>query len=157
MINETLFNQIVSEAKAKTNDPKWIRAIEKASAGILDGSLIVTVLAHGAIVTGKNGSHHANGACDCEAAKRGHKECYHRAAARLMHNYEEAACKAALPAEFRHDVATTPRKTLIVEITAAWPREWPPMADELVRRFRVNTLDYLADDMLKAIRLAIAA
>src|SRR5262245_2587040 len=159
MINETKFNQIVSEAKAKAaNDPKWLRAIEKAAAGILDGSLIVTVLAHGALVTGKNGSHHANGACDCAAAKNGHTACYHRAAARLMHNYETAP-EAVSPAdvEIAADVAATPRKQLIVEIKACWPKSWPPLHVELIRRFRCSDLNFFADDVLRAIRLAIAA
>jgi hypothetical protein len=57
---------------------------------------------------------------------------------------------------FTDDVAATPRKQLIVEIKAAWPKTWPPLADELVRRFHVNTLDYLSEDMLRAVRLAIA-
>ena len=30
-INKAKFERVVKEAKAKTNDPKWIRAIERAS------------------------------------------------------------------------------------------------------------------------------
>ena len=64
MINETIFNKVVADAKAKAgSDKKWTRAIEKAAAGILDGSIIVTVLAHGALVTSANGSYRANGVC----------------------------------------------------------------------------------------------
>jgi hypothetical protein len=48
------------------------------------------------------------------------------------------------------------RNEIIAEITNMWPRTWPPLATELMARFRVNSLNFLADDMLKAVRLAIA-
>jgi len=152
-INQAKFTAIVETAKAKAaNSPAWLRSLEKAAAAILDGSMIVTTLAHGALVTTPGGTYHANGVCYCPART---KHCYHRAGARLMAIYEEETAPAAVSLEA--DIAATPRKTLIVEIQAAWPKAWPPMADELVRRFRVNTLDYLAEDMLRAVRLAIAA
>src|SRR5262245_12524489 len=186
-INQAKFNAIVEAAKTKAADsPAWLRAIEKAAAGILDGSLIVTTLAHGALVTGKNGSHHANGRCDCEASRRGHSQCYHRAAARLMHNYETAA--AVSPAEvlatkaatsdgaqrrgdrdLQHldrcqphgaladDIAATPRKQLIIEIENVWPETWPPIFRELLARFGKSHLHMLDDDQLRRVRLAIAA
>jgi len=153
-INKAKFERVVEEAKAKAaNDPKWLRAIEKAAAGILDGSLIVTVLQHGALVTGKNGSHHANGACDCAAAKKGHTQCYHRAAARLMDIYETAA-----QAVFAEDVAASPRQNLIAEITNIWPRFAPgvPLYNELLARFGKSDLNDLDDDMLRRVRLAVA-
>jgi hypothetical protein len=153
MINIQKFNQIVEAAKAKTTDAKWLRAIEKAAAGILDGSLIVTVLAHGALVTGKNGSHHANGACDCQAARNGHTQCYHRAAARLMHNYETAPEAVPLAA----DVEASPRANLIAEIENIWPRvETTPLPVALMARFGKNQLEMLDDDLLRRVRLAIA-
>lgn len=89
-INIQKFNKVVADAKAKTNNPKWIRAIERAAEGILSGELIVTVLAHGALVTSANGSYQANGSCQCKAAKASHQECHHRAAARLLEIYESA-------------------------------------------------------------------
>ena len=52
--------------------PKWLRAIEKAAKAILNGEMIVTTLAHGALVTTANGTYAANGHCNCEAARRGH-------------------------------------------------------------------------------------
>jgi hypothetical protein len=165
MINTEKFNKVVEAAKAKTNDPKWLRAIEKAAAGILDGSLIVTVLAHGALVTGKNDSHHANGVCDCAAAKKGHTQCYHRAAARLMAIYEETATKAvslednaASEQNFRADVAFSSRENLITEITNIWPRFAPglPLATELTARFGKSKLEMLDDDSLRRVRLAVA-
>jgi hypothetical protein len=114
--------------------------------------MIVTTLAHGALVTTPGGTYHANGVCDCPART---KHCYHRAGARLMAIYEEEMAPATV--SLADDVAATPRKQLIVEIKAAWPKTWPPLAVELMRRFRVNTLEYLAEDMLRAVRLAIAA
>jgi hypothetical protein len=168
-INTEKFNKVVEAAKAKTSDPKWLRAIEKAAKGILDGSIIVTVLAHGALVTGPNGSHHANGACDCAAAKKSHAQCYHRAAARLMHNYETApeavsfaevvATKAATSLEeLITDVAASPRQNLISEITNIWPRFAPelPLATELLARFGKSKLEMLDDDALRRVRLAVA-
>jgi hypothetical protein len=154
MINTEKFNSIVEAAKAKTNDPKWTRAIEKAAKAILSGELIVTTLAHGALVTSSNGTYSANGHCNCEAARKGHSQCYHRAAARLMDLYETEMAQAV---SFVADVIATPRRQLIVEIKACWPKSWPPLADELMRRFHCNRLDYLDDGALCAVRLAIAA
>lgn len=151
MINETKFNQIVSEAKAKSaNDAKWLRAIEKAAAAILSGEMIVTTLQHGALVTTPGGTYHANGDCDCPART---KHCKHRAAARLWHLYETAPEAVSLA----DDVAATPRKELIVEIQAAWPKSWPPLYTELLARFGKSHLDMLDDDCLRRVRLAIAA
>lgn len=85
------FTLIVTDAKAKTRNLRWLRAIDRAAEGILSGELIVTTLAHGALVTSANGSYMANGSCGCKAFKHGHRECKHRAAGRLMELYEEAA------------------------------------------------------------------
>ncbi len=154
MMNTEKFNEVVEAAKAKTTDAKWLRAIEKAAKAILSGELIVTTLAHGALVTSSNGTYAANGVCNCAAARKGHTACYHRAAARLMDLYETEMAQAV---SFVADVIATPRRQLIVEIKAAWPSNWPPLADELMRRFKCNRLDYLDDGALCAIRLAIAA
>jgi hypothetical protein len=155
MINTEKFNSIVETAKAKAaNDPKWLRAIEKAAKAILSGEIIVTTLAHGALVTTANGTYAANGHCNCEAARRGHTQCYHRAAARLMDIYENEVASAAT---FAADVAASPRANLIAEIENIFPRVCDvPLADELMARFRVNKLDMLDDDCLRRVRLAIA-
>jgi len=155
MINTEKFNSIVEAAKAKTNDPKWLRAIEKAAAAILSGEIIVTTLAHGALVTTANGTYAANGHCNCEAARRGHTQCKHRAAARLMDIYETA--NQAVP--FAEDVAASSRPNLIAEIENIWPRFAPglPIEVELMARFGKNKLEMLDDDSLRRVRLAIAA
>jgi len=154
MINTEKFNQIVSEAKAKTNDPKWLRAIEKAAAAILSGEMIVTTLANGALVTTANGTYACNGTCCCRAAQNGHTQCRHRDAARLMDIYETDA----LSVSFADDVATSSRENLIAEIKNIWPRFAPglPLAVELMARFRVNRLEMLDDGSLRDIRLAVA-
>lgn len=154
MINTETFNKVVESAKSKTTDPKWTRAIDKAAKAILSGEIIVTVLSHGALVTTSNGTYSANGHCNCEAARKGHTQCYHRAAARLMDLYET---EVATQATFGADVEASPRQHLIIEINNLWDRtQTTPLAVELMARFRVNKLDYLADDMLRAVRLAIA-
>jgi hypothetical protein len=153
-INKAKFERVVKEAKAKTNDPKWLRAIEKAAKAILSGEMIVTTLAHGALVTTANGTYAANGHCNCEAARRGHTQCYHRAGARLMDLYEtEMASAVSLAA----DVAASPRTNLIAEIENIWPRiETTPLSAALLARFGKSQLSMLDDDMLRRVRLAIA-
>jgi len=156
MINTEKFNQIVETAKAKAaNDPKWLRAIERAAKAILSGEMIVTTLAHGALVTTANGTYAANGHCNCEAARRGHTQCYHRAAARLMDIYEN---EVAALATFTTDVETSSRQNLIVEIENIWPNFAPgvPLYTELLARFGKSHLDMLDDSTLCDIRLAIA-
>jgi hypothetical protein len=154
-IQKAKFERVVEEAKAKTNDPKWLRAIEKAAKAILSGEMIVTTLAHGALVTTANGTYAANGHCNCEAARRGHTQCYHRAAARLMDIYEN---EVAMAATFTADVAASSRENLIAEIENIWPRfaHGLPLAVELMARFKVNSLNFLDDDMLRRVRQAVA-
>jgi hypothetical protein len=89
------FAVIVADAKAHTKDLKWLRAIDRAAEGILSGELIVTTLAHGALVTSPNETYHANGSCGCQAFKH-RQPCKHRAAGRLMELYEEAPTEREL-------------------------------------------------------------
>jgi len=156
-LNQAKFAAVVETAKAKAaNDPKWIRAIEKAAAGILSGEMIVTTLAHGALVTTANGTYACNGVCCCAAARHGHKECRHRAAARLWDLYETETAPESVSLEA--DVAASSRENLIAEIKNIWPRfaQGLPLAVELMARFRVNRLEMLDDDALRRVRLAIA-
>jgi hypothetical protein len=93
-INKAKFNNVVMDAMKATNDLKWLRAIERAHAGILSGELIVTIIGDDhALVTGANGSYWVNGSCQCRAAQVGHRECRHRAAARLWEIYESAPAR----------------------------------------------------------------
>jgi len=156
MINTEKFNQVVEAAKIKAaGDVKWLRAIERAAAGILSGEMIVTTLAHGALITTANGTYAAAEHCNCEAARRGHTQCKHRAAARLIDIYETETASAVPLAD---DVANSSRANLIAEIENIWPRvETTPLAVALMARFGKNRLDMLDDDVLRRVRLAIAA
>jgi len=147
--NETTLKAIAAEAKTKTTEKRWHAAIDKAVAGLL-GGWIVTELFDGIMVTTENGTYHANGICQCRAFDNG-QACKHRAAARLVALYRERD-KSDKPIE----TAATNRADVIAEITNMWPKTWPPLAIELVARFRVNQLEMLADDMLAAVRLAIS-
>jgi hypothetical protein len=145
--NTAQFAAIVENAKAKSvNSPRWTRAIERAALALQSGELVVTLLAHDALVTSPRGSYRVNGCCECEAARRGHAECYHRAAVRLVEMLETAP------------VAAPARADIIADIKAAWSRRFPgeSLADELMRRFRRNQLEMLSVDFLTAIRAAIA-
>src|SRR5262245_17120776 len=153
-INKAKFNKVVEAAKAKTNDRRWLNAIERAAKAILSGEMIVTTLAHGPLATTANGTYAANGHCNCEAARRGHTQCYHRAAARLMDIFETAPEAVS----FADEVATSSRVNLIAEIENIWPRVEPhtPLASALMARFGKSDLSMLDDDMLRRVRLAIA-
>jgi hypothetical protein len=94
-INKAKFEKVVKEAKAKTNDSRWLAAIERAAEGVLSGAWIVTELADGIAVTTESGkTYFANGHCQCEAFRRG-APCKHRAAARLLELYAAAGAAAA--------------------------------------------------------------
>jgi len=140
--NQAQFATVVADAKAKaTNSPRWIRAIDRAAEALASGELVVTLLHNGALVTSPRGSYFVSNHCECEASRRGHRECRHRAAVRIT----ELLAAETAPA--------VSRASLIADIKAAWSRRFPgeSLADELLRRFRVNTLDYLAEDMLRGV------
>jgi hypothetical protein len=145
------FNTTVEAAKAKAaSDPKWLRAIEKAAAMMASGELVVTLFADNtALVTSPRNSYRVNGHCHCRAAQNGHTQCVHRCAKRIAELMD-------VPDTFTADVAASSRKNLIIEIKNVWPKIWPPMAVELMARFKVNRLEYLDDDSLRRVRLAIA-
>lgn len=110
------------------------------------GDLVVTLFADNtALVTSQNGSYRVNGVCHCKAAQFGDAKRYHRIAKRLQELIEEVA-----------SVAVPSRESLIAEIKSIWPKTWPPLAIELIARFRVNTLNYPDDESLRRVRLAIA-
>jgi hypothetical protein len=89
-INASQFATIAAAAKTKAaGNAKWIRAIDRAAITLANGELIVTTLRNGAQVTSANGSYRiVAGCCSCPAAKNGHRECYHVAAARLVERLE---------------------------------------------------------------------
>ena len=71
-------------AKTRTNNKRWIAAIDKAVAGVESGNWIITELAHGIAVTTESGeTYFVSGACRCKAFANG-QPCKHRALARLI-------------------------------------------------------------------------
>jgi len=155
-INIEKFKAVAETAKAKINDKHWQNAIDKAVAGVVSGWWVITELADGVMVTTETGhTYHANGSCQCRAFELG-QPCKHRALARLIDLYNEAET-AAGAVSLADDVAATPRRALICEIKAAWPKTWPPIYSELLARFGKSDLDMLDDDCLRRVRLAIAA
>jgi hypothetical protein len=145
-MNQATLNTVVAAAKAKAADsPRWLRAIDRAAEALATGELVVTLLHNGALVTSPRGSYFVTNHCECEASCRGHAECRHRAAVRLTEMLETAP-------------AAPVRADIIADIRAAWSRRFPgeSLADELLRRFRVNYLEALSVDFLTAIRAAIA-
>jgi hypothetical protein len=84
---ESRLNAAIEAAKAKAaNNPAWLRAIDKAVAG-LRGGWIVTELHDGLLITSDSGeTYKANGVCSCAAYRNG-MACKHRAAARLVEIY----------------------------------------------------------------------
>jgi hypothetical protein len=150
-------------AKSRTSDKRWLSAIDKAVAGVESGWWIVTELATCLAITTETGkTYFANGICQCEAYRQS-QACKHRALYRLYEIArelpEETATPAVSDAEIVADVATSSRANLIAEIENIWPRFAPgvPLATELMARFRVNSLSFLDDDMLRRVRLTIAA
>jgi len=123
--------------------------VEKAARALLSGEIIVTVLANnGGVVTGAPGTYHLrHGFCSCPAAMNGCNHCYHVSALRI--------------ATIAGELETAPvvsRPALIADIKAAWSRRFhgERLADKLLRSFRVNTPDYLAEDMLRDVLAACA-
>jgi hypothetical protein len=90
-MNQATLNTVVAAAKQKAaSSAKWVRAIDRAAASLASGELCVSLLSGYALVTSPRGSYHVNGHCECEASRRGHAECYHRAAVRLVEMLEAA-------------------------------------------------------------------
>jgi len=156
--NTLQFAAVIETARAKaSNSPRWLRAIDRAAAGLQSGDICVTLFADNtALVTTPNNSHVVNGACDCTAAQHGHKECVHRAAKRVAELLESTS--VSIDTEVLATKAATSRADIIAAIKSAWPRFAPglPLATELLARFGKNQLEMLDDDMLRRVRLAVA-
>ncbi len=162
-MNILKIKQAAEIAKSRTNDKRWLSAIDKAVAGVESGWWIITELANCLAITTETGNtYFANGICSCEAYKRS-TACKHRALYRLYAIAREevadvATSTAPVAVSFADDVVTSSRANLIAEITNIWPRFAPglPIETELMARFGVNRISMLDDDMLRRVRLAIA-
>jgi hypothetical protein len=108
MINQTKLTAAVEIAKSRTNDPKWIKAIDKAAAALAAGQLFVTLLNGYALVTSENGTYHVTAkTCDCPARVA---HCYHKCCYRLVEMIETETAPAAVPAP-----APTPNAGILVK------------------------------------------
>lgn len=89
--NSPQFNTVVEQALLlATGNAKWEKAIQRAADGLKDGSIIVSELASGAIVTTENATYKVADGCQCTAFTHGHRQCKHRAARRLCALFSEA-------------------------------------------------------------------
>lgn len=86
------FNTVIEQAMVlATGNPKWESAIKRAADGLKNGSIIVSELASGCLVTTENSSYKiVDGKCQCSAFTHGHRQCKHRAARRLCALFTEA-------------------------------------------------------------------
>src|SRR5262245_63973595 len=148
ILNTQIWNETVNAAKAAaSSSPQWLRAIDRAVVEIekarywaFDGSTL-TIQS----TTSKKMYRVSPGAHTCEA--RG-GVCKHRACLRLMQRYTERL--SASPAEGR--------EALIADIQTTWASRYPgeSLADNLMARFRCNSLAMLNVDSLRRIQAAIA-
>jgi hypothetical protein len=153
-LNQAQFSKVVSEAKSKVTDKRWTNAIDKASEAILSGDLIITELMDYSLVTSPNGSYRVNGHCECRAAQNGHSQCYHRAGVRLMDLYHEGE-KSSVTTQVTEAHS---REEIISDIKSTWSIKFPAvnLGDELMARFKRNSLETLSVDFLQAILAVIA-
>jgi hypothetical protein len=108
-INKAKFERVVQEAKAKTDNKRWIAAIEKAADAILNGKWVVTQLFHCWVFTTQSGkTYRANGVCQCEAFFRD-QPCKHRAGARLLNLYQEMEAAPVAAPRITRGVERDPR------------------------------------------------
>jgi len=96
---------------------------------------------------------HRLASCDCPAGRR-EQLCYHIAAAAQVNVMVQSMRKAAAT----RNEARGGREALIRSINATWQRKYPTesLADELMRRFKCNSLSFLATGWLRDILIAIA-
>src|SRR5215468_9130745 len=89
MMNQAQINAAAEIARARTNDRRWLNAIDKAVAG--HSNWIITELATCLAITTESGeTYFANGICQCKAYEFG-QACRHRALYRLYAIANETA------------------------------------------------------------------
>src|SRR5687768_9404085 len=82
-LNTDILTAVIEQAKqSAANDPRWIRAIERAAAELVENPYIERDGDHLLLASPSGNAYEANGVCQCEAYKHG-KPCWHRAAGRL--------------------------------------------------------------------------
>ena len=157
-LNQAQFSKIVETAKSKTSDKRWLNAIDKAQAGIISGWWIVTELHDSVAITTESGqTYFANGTCQCKAYELG-QPCKHRALYRLLAIYNEAEKSSVTTTATIVATPVATRASLISSIKETWSSKFPTvsLADELMKRFKRNSLEMLSVDFLQAILAVIA-
>ncbi len=103
--NTRQFTQIIEKALLLSSDSaRWSKAVERAADGLRSGSIVVTELASGALVTTENVTYRVTiGGCECPAWQYKHQPCKHRSARRLVALYNAALMESHLdqPVETR--------------------------------------------------------
>lgn len=103
--SNTLATVVEAAKRNASNDPRWVRAIEKAAIEIeqnpyiamVDGDLIIASETSG-------GVYQVNGHCDCMAGMHG-KPCKHRALKRILQRYNEAEARKAAAAKAKQEMS----------------------------------------------------
>jgi len=144
MLKLTAETMTAAIARAKTVRPK-VRVISA------DQRTYAVTGSKGDIYTVKFAVANGHKLAECNCPARG--MCFHIAAAAQVNVMVQSMRRQAAPAPA---APVSERQSLIRDIRQSWPATWPPLATELMRRFRVNTLDYLAEDMLRGVLAAIA-
>ncbi len=89
-IDQNKMQQVAQEAFDRTNSLRWQTAIAKAKRQIEDNPFMHFDGDALLILSDSNEIYRANGTCQCRAYVNG-QPCWHRAAARLVKRYNEAA------------------------------------------------------------------
>jgi hypothetical protein len=81
-LNPTTLTQVVNSAKlSAASEPRWLNAIDKAAAQLLDNPYIARQDGHLLIASPSGEIYSSTGVCQCQAYQNG-RPCWHRAAAR---------------------------------------------------------------------------
>lgn len=89
-LNLTTLAAVVDQAmQAAANHPRWLNAINRAVAELVENPYISQQDGHLLIASPSGAIYAANDICQCEAFTRG-QPCWHRAAARLVRLHDEA-------------------------------------------------------------------
>jgi hypothetical protein len=94
-LDPTTLQAIVNSAKlAAATDQRWVRAIDRAAAQLVENPYVEALDDHTLLIAGEHGVYTANGSCQCKAYQHG-QPCVHRAMSRLYQRYTEAQTRQA--------------------------------------------------------------
>lgn len=94
-LNLNTLDQVIAKAKTDAaQDARWVHAIERAAVELVENPWIERT-SHGLLIASPSGQlYEANGVCQCTANGFGWP-CWHRAAAKLVKNYDQAVTAQA--------------------------------------------------------------